>query len=492
MSFISTFTSLSKRGWGSVSTFVWVWIQEFLPANIWTPANGTGFGHKIAVGENPNYLAISQSDWYLYPLPSPIKTDSISLYLQTSGNYNFVTYLNPPVTVLGTVTASNSTFNTMTVSSTAGFYKNQGITFTGTLFGGVQSSSQYFIKDIVSSTEFTIGEQESSFPSIPLTNGSGSMGMETSFYGWGINGLHINENSTVISFVADSSMFMYTRSGSTWTMTQQITDLSASDPTYGVYKVSRGLLDRSGDYMLLTSGPAGGSGTAFIYFRSGSTWSLQQSIDITALGYSNIQGIDMSGNGEYISIITVNAGSGVFNLLVYNRSGTSWTLQQTINFGTSLAIGFITISINGAGDTLAISKYVNPIEVFIYTRSGSTWSLQQTIPQPTSPLAFGFSRTMWLNDPGDVLFIGAPNGGAPKNQFYSTGIVLIYKLVNSTFTYSTYVTLPNDQYSRNSNFSYPTIAASTSGNILGVASSGGTNVPFQEIGQVDVFDRLNV
>jgi len=60
--------------------------------------------------------------------------------------------------VSNTVTSTSSSTNRLTVASTAGFYANMPVIFSSSTIGSVTLGIQYFVKTVVSSTEFTISD----------------------------------------------------------------------------------------------------------------------------------------------------------------------------------------------------------------------------------------------------------------------------------------------------------------------------------------------
>jgi hypothetical protein len=74
-----------------------------------------------------------------------------------------------------TCTATTAGTNRITCDSTAGLYPNLNVTFTGTVFGGIDSAVRYFVLDVISDTEFRITTTESSSTPVVLTTHSGTM-----------------------------------------------------------------------------------------------------------------------------------------------------------------------------------------------------------------------------------------------------------------------------------------------------------------------------
>ena len=228
--------------------------------------------------------------------------------------------------------------------------------------------------------------------------------------------------------------YIYVRSGSTWTQQAKIqsTDIQAGD--YFGYSVS---ISDNGNTAIVgawgedTGGD--GVGAAYIFIRSGTTWSQQaklQSSTAGPAGYSDRFGasVDISGDGntvivnawaDYIGTIA-NAGTAT----IFTRSGTSWSQQAVLQSPTpelndSFAAG---VSISNDGNTAAASAELptnavaNSGAVYIFTRSGTSWS-QQAKLQPSVPRANGYFGGVDNNDlveisgDGNTLLVASGNFG---------------------------------------------------------------------------------
>jgi hypothetical protein len=87
-------------------------------------------------------------------------------------------YAEPPITTLNlglviTNATSTNTSNVITATSTSGFAINRPVVFSDT-FGGIVAGTTYYIKSIISSTEFTITTTQDG-ETLALTNASGFM-----------------------------------------------------------------------------------------------------------------------------------------------------------------------------------------------------------------------------------------------------------------------------------------------------------------------------
>lgn len=181
---------------------------------------------------------------------------------------------------------------------------------------------------------------------------------------------------------------IYVRSGSTWTLQQTLpyTDtvpaLRGDTLAIGVPSTSSGQ----------TYNP---DGSVYIYQRTGTTWTLQSTLAAPAgsresLGYS----VAMDGN-------TVVAGTLVARAYVLARTSGTWTLQATLSPPSNGSWTEVAVE----GDIAAVTT---PAEnrIHLYERSGTSWNLAQTLDRPTGGRDY-FGAEVTLN--GGVL--GASSGG---------------------------------------------------------------------------------
>jgi hypothetical protein len=167
----------------------------------------------------------------------------------------------------------------------------------------------------------------------------------------------------------------------------------------------------------------GGAGAAWVFVRSGSTWS-QQGSKLVGTGAVNpaAQGssvaLSSDGNTALIGGPTDNGGAGA--TWVFTRSGTTWTQQQELN-GTgasgNASQGF-SVALSADGSTALIGGNFDnggAGATWVFTRSGSTWTQQGSKLVGTgavTPAGQGWSGA--LSSDGNTALIGGPqdNSGA--------------------------------------------------------------------------------
>ena len=209
------------------------------------------------------------------------------------------------------------------------------------------------------------------------------------------------------------SVYVLTRSGSNWLLQQKIAGESISGLTDDNFGFS---VDISGDTLVIgapyhdydaaSSNYVGNSGAAYVYTRSGTTWSLEQKIVATGTNARN--SYDYFGHSVAIDSETVVIGaysqdydasganlvSNAGAAFVYKRSGTTWSLEQKlVGTGTNgrIAADYFGRSVDISGNTIVAGAYAQDWDAaggssvnaagaaYVFTRSGVTWSLEQKL-----------------------------------------------------------------------------------------------------------------
>ncbi len=232
---------------------------------------------------------------------------------------------------------------------------------------------------------------------------------------------------------ADSgSAYVFVRSGTSWTQQAKI---DAADAAAGdLFGVS---VDLSGDTALVgaqTADPHGtDSGAAYVFVRSGSLWPQQAKLTAPDGAAGDRFGISvrLSGNtalvgsfGDDIGSVT-DAGSAY----VFVQSGTSWTQQAKLTANDGTASDGFGRSVVVSGDTAVVGAEAdngNKGSAYVFVRSGSSW-IQQTKLQAADGVANAhFGRSLALES--NTVMIGAPGD---NDLGTSSGSVYVYTLALS-------------------------------------------------------------
>ena len=225
-------------------------------------------------------------------------------------------------------------------------------------------------------------------------------------------------------------LYVFTKSGSTWSQSQALVGSDTANYDQFGYNV-----DVDGDYLLIAAkedtNTATNAGAGYIFHKSGNTWSQQAKLVAgTAASYDSTgESCAISGNTAVLGSpwgeppgSSINAAGEAF---VFVRSGTSWSQQARIN-PTNIANDYVT-DVDIDGDTIVIGAAGNNAStnggaVYVYTRSGTSWSLQQKIISNNAAQA----NSQWgdtVKISGDTLVASA---GTYTNSSGHTGNVEVW------------------------------------------------------------------
>jgi hypothetical protein len=101
---------------------------------------------------------------------------AIVYYQDSRTGIDFKIYDYPLVPLITTVTAAETTNDTLTATTTADLFVDQPVQFVGSVFGGVAINTTYYVKTIIDETTFTISATQGG-STFNLTTATGTMRM---------------------------------------------------------------------------------------------------------------------------------------------------------------------------------------------------------------------------------------------------------------------------------------------------------------------------
>jgi FG-GAP repeat len=222
----------------------------------------------------------------------------------------------------------------------------------------------------------------------------------------------------------EGAAWVYARSGSTWTEQAKLVGSEASKDAQQGFSVA---LSADGDTAVI-GGPEdeGASktfpGAAWVFTRSGATWTEQQKLVGTSATMPSAQGhgVALSADGDTALIGGDEDNKGVGAGWVFTREAGKWTQQGAklvgAHTGSLLQQGW-SVALSGSGDTALIGGPRTGGEkgekeagaAWVFTRSGSTWKEQEKLPSGTGAgeeAAQG--QSVALSGDADTALIGGP------------------------------------------------------------------------------------
>jgi hypothetical protein len=178
--------------------------------------------------------------------------------------------------------------------------------------------------------------------------------------------------STVGGNSAQGAAYVFTRSGTTWTQAQVLTagDGAQVDDFGTSVAIDGGTIVVGADQHKVGSNTR--QGAAYVFTGNGSTWSQQQ--ELTRTG-----GIAVDDFGYFVAVRggTI-AASSVSGTVVFANNGGGWAQQQLLAPVGPLAIDGTTLVI-GASAQAATTSQDQAGAAYIYTLTGTTWTQQQEL-----------------------------------------------------------------------------------------------------------------
>jgi hypothetical protein len=269
-------------------------------------------------------------------------------------------------------------------------------TFTSASINGWRSvsSSNYFLNSnlindapLVTSFGYTTSISDNceyiivgSFPDdnvyIFKNNYDGTYTQQATFsYASNVQSVSINSTGEYAVVSLTSSVInIYYRSGSTWSLQQTISVV------FGITAEISG----DGNYIIV----GGRTGTprpqAYIYIRSGSTWSLQTTILPAGTTNGSSDSVTINYDGTYVAFASQDQNSQLGRVWIYTRSGTTWTQQAIFNLNNyssqiNINSSCTSLSMNYAGTYVVVNApYAGPTnypgQAFIFKRTGTSWA----------------------------------------------------------------------------------------------------------------------
>jgi hypothetical protein len=249
------------------------------------------------------------------------------------------------------------------------------------------------------------------------------------------------------------------------------------------------------------------SGAAYVFVRSGTTWTQQAYLkpSTTDIGDSFGRAVTIDGNtivvgaeGEDSNATGVNgnqANNGISNsgaAYVFVRSGTTWSQQAYLKasnpgisdlFGRHIALSGDTIVVGafaedsnatGINGNQADNSAIEAGAAYVFVRSGTTWSQQAYLKASNTGAADLFGDSVTVS--GNTIVVGAPgedsgatgtNGNQSDNGTFNAGAAYVFVRSGTTWTQQAYLKASNT--GSNDEFGY---CVSLAGNTLAVGAIG--------------------
>ena len=233
------------------------------------------------------------------------------------------------------------------------------------------------------------------------------------------------DDSLAVGAFGDSAskgaVYVFTRSGSTWSLEDEISSTDHADnPGLSSTTLKNG--DRFGWSLSLDQdrlavgaydddGHSGSNtGAAYLFSRSGSSWSLDQELSDQASGFTALSSGDRFGRSLSLSGNTLAVGAYLANSetgadYVFDDDGSAFDLDQTLTPSDSGGRFGHAVSLDGHRLAVGADRSPGGGATYVYSR-GSAWQLEQKLSPTALESNDGFGRNLSLQ--GETLAVGVP------------------------------------------------------------------------------------
>ena len=201
--------------------------------------------------------------------------------------------------------------------------------------------------------------------------------------------------------------YVFVRSGSSWTQQALLkADNAATLDRFGTSVAISGETVAVG-----ATGRSLDAGAAYVFVRSGTSWSQQQLAAIGAVPGDDL-GTSIAVDGDTLVVGARGVSNGAGAAYVFTRSGAIWSEQQALTasdgadgdqFGLSVALDGNTVVVGAPSKN---SSGADAGNVYVFQRSGPNWNEQQILTasdaEPNDNFGFGVAIE------GDTVVVGAP------------------------------------------------------------------------------------
>ena len=215
------------------------------------------------------------------------------------------------------------------------------------------------------------------------------------------------------------SAYVFTRSGTTWSQQARLTAADGSDRDWFGVRVAL-----EGDTAVVpadaddsdVNGVA--SGSVYVFIRSGTTWTQQAKLTASDGAAVDLFGYSVALSGDTV-LIGARFGDDDVNgvdsgsVYVFTRTGTTWTQQAKLTAADGEAGDEFGYSVALSGDTAVITANADDSDVngvdsgsaYVFTRFGSDWSQQAKLKAADGAAGDSFGVRVALS--GDTAVIGS-------------------------------------------------------------------------------------
>ncbi len=224
---------------------------------------------------------------------------------------------------------------------------------------------------------------------------------------------------------------------------------------------------------------AGGSGAAYVFTRSGTTWTQQAYLKASNTGEFDRFGISVAVSGDTVVVGSQNESSNATGVggdqgnnltpesgavYVFTRTGGTWAQQAYLKASNTGEYDHFGYSVSVSGDTAVIGAYgerstatgvggnqadngaLDSGAAYVFTRTGGTWTQQAYLKASNTGVEDYFGQSVAVS--GDTAVIGAyaednnaigVDGNQADNSAPTSGAAYVFSRSGTTWTQQAYL-----------------------------------------------------
>jgi len=168
-------------------------------------------------------------------------------------------------------------------------------------------------------------------------------------------------------------------------------------------------------------------GSAYIYKRSGTSWTKEEKIISTSGNEDDQFGYSVAIDGEYVIIGSPydddSGNSNIGSASIFKRSGTSWSFEAKLTASDGKAGDEFGYSVTISGDYVIIGApkvdhgvWTDSGSAYIFKRTGTNWNEEDIIKETNTALDDHFGASVSIDE--DYAVVGVPGYGSDSGMAF--------------------------------------------------------------------------
>lgn len=292
----------------------------------------------------------------------------------------------------------------------------------------------------------------------------------------------VNGNQTDGFQTNSGAVYVFVRNGATWTQQAYLkasnsgtndsfgyaVAVSGDTIVVGAYREDSNATGINGNQ---TDNSAGNSGAAYVFTRTGTTWTQQAYLKASNTGAGDGFGWSVSVSGDTAVVGAIGERSNAVGVngnqlndsvslagaaYAFVRNGTTWTQQAYLKASNTQVSGWFGSAVALSGDTLVVGSFnesssaIGSGAAYVFIRNGATWTQQAFLKASNIGAndAFGWSAAL----SGDTVVVGARfelsratgvNGNQADDSGNDAGAAYVFTRSGTTWTQQAYLKASN-------------------------------------------------